>query len=185
MLATNEECLELMRATKGDTDIAESYLLDYEKELRAYQNYRLTYMTKSNGVSVGRGNLPGHPTESAAIRGVEFDNNYPGYLWLKAIEIVLRNLGEQKYHFVILRREAEACKSIIHKTGGRPSWVPYLQCKYSAWLAERYIGKEYVPSEKTIRLWWKGIVDKVVLVKLKLEENKKNSLRLPKTPSQT
>lgn len=185
MLATNEECVELMEEVGSDTWKAEQFLLGYEKFLRQYQDDRLAYMTQNNGGSVGRGNLPGHPTESAAIRGVEFDNNYPGYLWLKAIEIVLRNLGEQKYHFVILRREAEACKSIIHKTGGRPSWVPYLQCKYSAWLAERYIGREYVPSEKTIRLWWKGIVDKVVLVKLKLEENKKNSLRLPKTPSQT
>ena len=173
MLATNEECVELMKSTKDDADIAEMYLLDYENELRAYQDYRFMHMTRTSCAGASRGNLPGKPTESAAIRGVVFDENYPGYLWLKAVEIVLRNLGEQKYHFVILRREAEACKAIIHKTGGRPSWVPYLQCKYSAWLAERYIGREYVPSEKTIRLWWKGIVDKVVLVKLKLEEKKK------------
>ena len=173
MLATNEECMELMTATKDDAVTAEQYLLDYEKELRAYQDYKLIHMSGHNGCGVGRGNLPGKPTESAAIRGIEFDANYPGYLWLKAVEIVLRNLGEQKYQFVKLRREAEACRSIIHKTGGRPSWVPYLQCKYAAWLSERYIGREYVPSEKTIRLWWRGIIDKVVLIKLKLEENKK------------
>lgn len=172
MLATNEECMELMTATKDDAVTAEQYLLDYEKELRAYQDYKFMHMTGRNGEGVGRGNLPGKPTESAAIRGIEFDSNYPGYLWLKAVEIVLRNLGEQKYQFVKLRREAEACKSIIHKTGGRPSWVPYLQCKYAAWLAERYIGREYVPSERTIKAWWRNIIDRVVLVKLKLSEKK-------------
>jgi hypothetical protein len=180
MLATNEECVELMEEVGSDTWKAEQFLLGYEKLLRQYQDDRLAYMTQNNGGSVGRGNLPGNPTESAAIRGIEFDNNSSGYLWLKAIEIVLRGMTEQKRKFVELRREAEACKSISHGVG-RPSWVPYLQCKYAAWMAERYIGREHVLNEKTIRIWWKEIVSKVLMIKMKLEE--KNNLRVPKTPA--
>lgn len=180
MLATNEECKKLLDMIKDDADIAEGYLLDYDNRLRQYQDDKLAYMTENNGGGVGRGNLPGNPTQSQALRGVDFDYNHPAYLWLKAIEIVMRNLGERKYKFVELRREAEACKAITHKTGGRPSWVPYLQCKYAAWLSERYIGCDYVLSERTIRTWWREIVVKVVFVRMKLE---KNSFRQPKTPA--
>ena len=183
MLATNEECMELMESARDDAWKAEQFLLGYETFLRQYQDDRLAYMTKTNGGGAGKGNLPGNPTEVSAIRGIEFDNNYSGYLWLKAVEIVLRDMTEQKRQFVALRREAEACKSIAHKTAGRPAWVPYLQCKYAAWMAERYIGREYVPNEKTIRTWWKDIVNKVVMIKLKLEENRKNNFRAPKTPA--
>ncbi len=183
MLATNEECVYLVESMKCDTDTAELYLLSYEKELRQYQDDRRDYMMSRPSGGVGRGNLPGTPTESQALRGIEYDYNHPAYLWLKAVEVVLRNQGEQKNKFVELRREAEACKAITHKTGGRPSWVPYLQCKYAAWLSERFIGREYVLSERTIRTWWRDIVNKVVFVKLKLEENRKNSFRQPKTPA--
>lgn len=177
MLATNEECKDLMASTKADAFKAEQYLLHYETVLRQYQDDRLAFMTCKGPDNPGRGNLPGNPTQSQALRGMDFDENYPGYLWIKAVEIVLRGLDEEKNKFVKLRREAEECKSIIHKTGGRPSWVPYLQCKYAAWMSERYIGREYVPSERTIKAWWRNIIDRVVLVKLKLSE--KNSLGLP------
>lgn len=177
MLATNDECKDLMASTKADAFKAEQYLLNYETALRQYQDDRLAFMTCKGPDSPGKSNLPGNPTQSQALRGIDFDGTYPGYLWIKAVEIVLRGLDEEKNQFVRLRREAEECKSIIHKTGGRPSWVPYLQCKYAAWMSERYIGREYVPSERTIKAWWRNIIDRVVLVKLKLSE--KNSLGLP------
>ena len=122
MLASGLECVEIMEQIDADLKMAERYLLHYEKELAEYEAAKAAFMAGQQGQCGGRGNLPGKPVEAQAIRGVEFDNSYVGYPWLKAVEIVQRSLGERKNIFIQVRREAEK-KKLTTEKGGRPAYL--------------------------------------------------------------
>ena len=66
---------------RADRKRAEYFLLNYVQELALYHTRREEYVRGERQGSGG--NLPGHPTEAEAIRGLRFDETYAAYngLW--------------------------------------------------------------------------------------------------------
>jgi hypothetical protein len=111
--------------------------------------------------------LPGAPVEDAAIKSVDYDYRQAEYLWLKAVEIALRTFGERKRIFIACRQEAER-----HNVGGRGrhGWVVYSQRRYCEEIEKRFINASGWMSDKTIRLWWRQILDRIVEIRLRLKK---------------
>jgi len=142
-------------------------LLNYAEELRTYRLQREEYVRGT--VQGGGGNLPGHPTEAEALRGVKFDEPYPAYTWLRAVEFVERGLSERKQIFLDARRKASRQKA----GRGRRAWLVLTQRLYCEAIRERFLNTEFFVSERTLRAMWDYIVARTVEAYLKLE-NKLN-----------
>ena len=70
----NDAALQMADEIRQDRKQAECMLLNYTEELKTYRMQREEYV---NGGAAGKGgNLPGHPTEAEALRGIEFDETY-------------------------------------------------------------------------------------------------------------
>nr|DAM43650.1 MAG TPA: hypothetical protein [Caudoviricetes sp.] len=152
---------------RQDRKRAESILLNYAEELRTYRLQREEYVRGT--VQGGGGNLPGHPTEAEALRGVKFDETYPAYTWLRAVEFVERGLSERKQIFLDARRKASRQKA----GRGRRAWLVLTQRLYCEAIRERFLNTEFFVSERTLRAMWDYIVARTVEAYLKLE-NKLN-----------
>ena len=163
----NNTALQIADEIRQDRKRAESMLLNYAEELRTYRLQREEYVRGT--VQGGGGNLPGHPTEAEALRGVKFDETYPAYTWLRAVEFVERGLSERKQIFLDARRKASR-----DKTGrGRRAWLVRTQMIYCEAMRERFLNTEFFVSERTLRAMWDYIVARTVEAYLKLE-NKLN-----------
>ena len=136
----NDTALQMADEIRQDRKKAEFMLLNYVEELKTYRLKREEYVRGT--VQGGGGNLPGHPTEAEALRGVKFDETYPAYTWLRAVEFVERGLSERKRIFLDARRKASR-----DKTGrGRRAWL--------------------------VQEMWRYVIDRVVEAYLKLEQKK-------------
>lgn len=162
----NDAALQMADEIRQDRKQAEFILLNYAEELRTYRLQREEYV--SGGVAGKGGNLPGHPTEAEALRGVKFDETYPAYTWLRAVEFVERGLSERKRIFLDARRKASC-----DKTGrGRKAWLVRTQMTYCEAMRERFLNSEFFVSERALQEMWKYIIDRVVEAYLKLEQRK-------------
>lgn len=171
MLASVDEAMDITESIASDKKLAEYYLLNYEVELQRYKEAKEEYMTykpeQDDNVGGGKGNMTGNPTEQAVLRGMQFDSQYEGYKWLKAVEIVQRGLGERKNIFIRVRREAE--RQNIYTIGrGRKGWVLFVQRRYAEEMEKRFIIPEVWVAENTIKSWWKDIVNQTVFVANKI-----------------
>ena len=165
----NDAALQMADEIRQDRKQAESMLLNYTEELKTYRLKREEYV-RGNNVQGGGGNLPGHPTEAEALRGVKFDETYPAYTWLRAVEFVERGLSERKKIFLDARR-----KTSRDKTGrGRKAWLVRTQMIYCEAIRERFLNTEFFTSERVLKDMWRYIVDRTVEAYLKLEQNKLN-----------
>ena len=163
----NDAALQMADEIRQDRKQAESMLLNYAEELKTYRLKREEYV-KGNPVQGSGGNLPGHPTEAEALRGVKFDETYPAYTWLRAVEFVERGLSERKRIFLDARRKASR-----DKTGrGRKAWLVPTQMMYCETMRERFLNTEFFVSERSLRAMWQYVVDRVVEAYLKLEQKK-------------
>lgn len=163
----NDTALQIADEIRQDRKRAESILLNYAEELRTYRLQREEYVRGT--VQGGGGNLPGHPTEAEALRGVKFDETYPAYTWLRAVEFVERGLSERKQIFLDARRKASRQKA----GRGRRAWLVLTQRLYCEAIRERFLNTEFFVSERTLRAMWDYIVARTVEAYLKLE-NKLN-----------
>lgn len=163
----NEVALQMADEIRQDRKRAESILLNYAEELRTYRLQREEYVRGT--VQGGGGNLPGHPTEAEALRGIKFDETYPAYTWLRAVEFVERGLSERKQIFLDARRKASRQKA----GRGRRAWLVLTQRLYCEAIRERFLNTEFFVSERTLRAMWDYIVARTVEAYLKLE-NKLN-----------
>ena len=164
----NDAALQIADEIRQDRKHAESMLLNYTEELKAYRLKREEYVRGTP--TQGGGNLPGHPTETEALRGVKFDETYPAYTWLRAVEFVERGLSERKRIFLDARRKASR-----DKTGrGRKAWLVRTQMMYCETMRERFLNTEFFVSERTLKDMWRYIVDRVVEAYLKIEQKKLN-----------
>ena len=190
MMASNEEGMAVIKEIESDRRTAERYLLHYHQLLKEYEEDRrravegepivdagqplvmVPFSDPEKGrvenVGGGRGNLPGSPTESKALKAVAYDDRQEAYTWLKAVEIVQRSLGERKNIFIEIRRGAET-KAMEAKAQGRPGWVTYCQMQYQAAMEERFLEVGRHVSEGTIKLWWGQIVGRVADVHARLK----------------
>lgn len=157
---------EARREKETLTKQAKYYILNYDAEVQSYRDKKreaLSQKPDANAGGRGGGSIS-RPTEVQAIKGVKFDQQYPALKWLKAVEILQRDLGERKRMFLQIRIEAAKC----HQTGrGRHGWVGYVQRRYAEALAVRFFD-DAVYAEKTIKEIWRGIVDKAVDIFLKI-----------------
>ena len=165
----NDAALQMADAIRKDRKQAESMLLNYAEELKTYRMKREEYV-RGNNVQGGGGNLPGHPTEAEALRGVKFDDAYPAYTWLRAVEFVERGLSERKRIFLDARRKASRDKA----GRGRRAWLVRTQMMYCEAMRERFLNTEFFTSERVLKDMWRYIVDRTVEAYLKLEQNKLN-----------
>lgn len=163
----NEVALQMADEIRQDRKQAESMLLNYADELKTYRLQREEYVRGTP--AQGGGNLPGHPTETEALRGVKFDETYPAYTWLRAVEFVERGLSERKQIFLDARRKASRQKA----GRGRRAWLVLTQRLYCEAIRERFLNTEFFVSERTLRAMWDYIVARTVEAYLKLE-NKLN-----------
>lgn len=163
----NNTALQIADEIRQDRKRAESMLLNYAEELRTYRLQREECVRGT--VQGGGGNLPGHPTEAEALRGVKFDETYPAYTWLRAVEFVERGLSERKQIFLDARRKASRQKA----GRGRRAWLVLTQRLYCEAIRERFLNTEFFVSERTLRAMWDYIVARTVEAYLKLE-NKLN-----------
>lgn len=147
-----------------DRATAESFLLFYADKLADYEREKANAMlplgTVDENLGGGRSGIISKPTEAIALRSAHYDESHDEYYWLRAVEILQKNLDKRKIIFLKLRREAEKHK---HGNVGRPSWVVYTQRRFyeenQSWLGER-----------TIKAWWKQILEYVVEIHLRLKK---------------
>lgn len=169
MVADIGEGQQLFSDMKQDRKDAEYYLLHYVQELKAYEAAKKeaeeAHAPKGDNIG-GKSNLPGKPTEVKALASITFDENYPAYLWLKAVEYVQRGLGERKNIFIDVRREAE--KAGQPKGRGRRGWVVYTQMHYIKAIQERFLCEGVYVSEVTVKRWWQEIISRVIEIYLRL-----------------
>ena len=164
----NDAALQMADEIRQDRKRAESMLLNYTEELKTYRMQREEYV---NGGAAGKGgNLPGHPTEAEALRGIEFDETYSAYTWLRAVEFVERGLSERKRIFLDARRKASRQKA----GRGRRAWLVLTQRLYCEAIRERFLNSEFFVSENVLKEMWRYVVDRVVEAYLKLEQKKIN-----------
>lgn len=162
----NDAALQMADEIRQDRKQAEFMLLNYAEELRTYRLQREEYVRGT--VQGGGGNLPGHPTEAEALRGVKFDETYPAYTWLRAVEFVERGLSERKRIFLDARRKASRDKA----GRGRKAWLVRTQMMYCETMRARFLNTEFFVSERTLRAMWDYIVARTVEAYLKLEQKK-------------
>ena len=165
----NDAALQMADEIRQDRKQAEFMLLNYTEELKTYRLKREEYV-RGNTVGGSGGNLPGHPTEAEALRGVKFDETYPDYTWLRAVEFVERGLSERKRIFLDARRKASRDKA----GRGRRAWLVRTQMIYCEAMRERFLNTEFFTSERVLKDMWRYIVDRTVDAYLKLEQNKLN-----------
>jgi len=169
MLATVEDWNELNNQIRRDMKNAEYFLLNYDVEMQSYENAKSEskFLPCAHDEISGarRGTMAGHPTEANAIKNINFDEHYPAYTWLKAVEIVQRGLGERKRIFLNVRRRANA----RHKGRGKQAWVAYVQQHYISALQERYFSEMEYIGERTIHAWWSDMIRRVVEIHCRLE----------------
>ena len=163
----NDTALQMADEIRKDRKQAEAMLLNYTEELKTYRLKREEYV-RGNNVQGGGGNLPGHPTEAEALRGVKFDETYPAYTWLRAVEFVERGLSERKRIFLDARRKASRDKA----GRGRRAWLVRTQMMYCAAMRERFLNTEFFVSERALQEMWRYVIDLVVEAYLKLEQKK-------------
>lgn len=162
---------DIVKGMENDRKIAEGYILEYNDRLNYYNFLKQEWL---DGLKVlagencggGKSNLPGNPTEAIAIKKAQYDMEHPEYLWLRAVEIALKTFGERKRIFIVVRCEAEAKAQIYH---GKKSWVVYTQRRYSEEIAKRYINANGWLGERTVKAWWRQILDCIVEVHLRLK----------------
>ena len=164
----NDAAIKMAEEIRADRKRAEYFLLNYAQELTLYHTRREEYVRGERQGSGG--NLPGHPTEAEAIRGLCFAETYAAYNWLRAVEFVERGLAERKRMFIAARRKASERKP----RRGRRAWLVVTQRLYCEAMRERYLNAEFFVSERTLREMWRYIVDRVLEAYLKIEQKNLN-----------
>lgn len=161
---------DIVRGMENDRKIAEGYILNYDNERKAYDVRKQEWLRANNALAGdkvgGKTNLPGSPTENTAIKFAQYDIEQPEYFWLRAVEIALKTFGERKRIFIGVRREADRKAQSYH---GKKSWVVFTQRRYSEEIAKRYINANGWLAERTVKAWWRQILDSIVEVHLRLK----------------
>lgn len=162
---------DLVSSMKEDRKQAEEYILNYAVLKKEYELRKKEWLERSRpsvdtNTGGGKCNLPGHPVEDAAIKSAEYDAEHPEYLWLRSVCIAMRTFGECKRIFISCRQEAER-----HNVGGRGrhGWVVYTQRRYAEAIEDRFLNSRCWLSDKTIRLWWQQILERIVEIYLRLK----------------
>jgi hypothetical protein len=160
---------------QDDRKIAARFILNFEAEKKKYEVAKRDYFERPqrNTEKVGgKGNLPGNPTQDAAIRSAQYDLDHPEYLWLKAVEIALKTFGERRRIFIAVRQEAAQNGHYNEGRPGRRAWVVYTQRRYAEEISKRFLKANGWMAERTVKSWWAQILDCIVEIHLRLRIKK-------------
>jgi hypothetical protein len=162
----------LVKGMDDDRKQAEHFILNYDSELADYEREKLEYLEGGKDpVAGGKGNLPGKPVESQAVKSADYDMENNRYWWLRAVETAMRTFGERKHIFIAVRREAERQGNYREGQPGRRAWVVYTQRRYAEEIQKRFINAHGWMGERTIRAWWAQILDCIVEIHLRIAKN--------------
>lgn len=164
LTVTTNEAKKINDFFAHDRKTAERYLLNFLQIEKAYEEQKEAYINyKENDSNVGGGSSGiGDPTGQKAMKGIRFDAEHEEPRWLKAVRICRAGLGERKNIFIECRIEAEK-NSFRNGDRGRKAWVIYTQRRYAEEIEKRFLSMEHV-SDKTMRLWWQMIIDRVIYI---------------------
>lgn len=164
---------EIYAEMTDDRKTAEGYIINYQQRRKDYDAKKADYL-QSKKVRFekvgGKGNMVVSVVENEALKAAAYDMESPEYLWLRAVEIAFKTLGERKRLFIKARCEAEK-KASFDKGRGRRAWVLYTQRIYSELIEERFLNATGWLCERSVRYWWKSILDRVVEIYLRLKIN--------------
>lgn len=158
---------------QDDRKIAARFILNFEAEQKQYDKAKRDYLERQKRIVEkvgGKGNMPGNPTQAAAIRSAQYDLDNPDYLWLQAVSIALKTFGERKRIFISVRQEAAQKGDYNGGRPGRRAWVVYTQRRYAEEIQKRFINAHGWLGERTVKAWWSQILDCIVEIHLRLEK---------------
>lgn len=164
-----DEARKIAQALEEDKAWAEYALLNYDALYKDYERRKQAALIVLQGaMSGGRGSLPGKPTENMAVRAADYDMRSNDYAWLSAVRIVESSLSKRKKIFLNVRRQAE---KHVGRVNGKVPWVAWTYVEYGKILDKRY-KKVSNCSERTMKTWWRELVEQVRLVYLKKSKKK-------------
>ncbi|MDF2499323.1 MAG: hypothetical protein K0Q77_37 [Anaerosporomusa subterranea] len=145
------------------------WLLNFPDKRRAYFE-SMAKMYNANGeyasevaatlyTGMPKGSGVGRPAEEKAIGLVELSQQN---LWIMTIEDVYKVLSPKKLIFLEARRQAEI--TYYDAKQGRPGWVEDTAKQYCTLIERQFFGFHHLPSGKTVKSWWKDIVNITVRI---------------------
>lgn len=155
---------ELQAERRRDYRTAEWYLLRFDDERKKYEAEKAEWMSRPADDNARRHGSIGSPTEHEAILSMQFDASSAAAGWLKAVDIVIRGLCDDKRLLVTLRRGALEANG--GRSPGRRAWVIYVQVRF-----ERAVGRSI--SERTVRRWNADVIWRVVDAHLRLQQRQR------------
>lgn len=163
---------DIVKDMSEDRKVAEGYILNYAVLKKEYELRKAEWLERirppaDTNTGGGKGNLPGHPAEDAAIKSVEYDADHSEYLWLKAVGIAFRTFDAKRRIYIACRQRAEHDSN---QWRGRKSWVVYTQMSYDEEIKKHFINLNGWMSERTVRRWWRQIIDRVVEIHLRIKK---------------
>ncbi|TCL39975.1 hypothetical protein EV210_101175 [Anaerospora hongkongensis] len=147
---------------------AAEWLLNFPDKRKAYFE-SMAKMYNTNGeyasevaatlyTGMPKGSDVGRPAEDKAIGLVELSQQN---IWIMTIEDVYKVLSPKKLIFLEARRQAEI--TYYDAKQGRPGWVAETAKQYCN-LIEKQYGYYHLPAEKTVKSWWKDVINITVRV---------------------
>lgn len=158
-MGEKEFALEL----KGDLETAEGWLLNYRYRLHHYYQDLNCIMAEGGAREIPGGSGPAKVVEYKIINMEELDKTEK---WLIAVEMAQSILSPKKRLFLELRRRAAGQNKTVK---GREVWRGYVQKKYAETMVKKHGGtpEDFWLSDHTITLWWKGIIELMMIIALK------------------
>ncbi|MEW6726897.1 MAG: hypothetical protein AB1327_08060 [Bacillota bacterium] len=147
--------IRLDREAREDNEIVEGWLLWYRERKQRYESMRELVLHSSPPPMDERPPLDSNTWGDTTGRKAAALADNKAWRWIALVEDVERRLPPKMQVFLRLRREYRFCR-------GRHGWVAAVQTRLIDELA-RLSGKspEDLPvySDRTLRSWWKRIVE--------------------------
>lgn len=149
--------------TKRQNKEALKYILNIYDLRKQYaeQMESVSILGAANNDGMPHGSGVGDPCANKAFSLIEIERKKR---WIMSIEMAEQTLSEKTRKFLEYRRDAESqIQRETHKEGGRPSWVPYVQCHYADWFHDRY-GRDSMLSQQYMSIMMQKVVDVTVRI---------------------
>lgn len=156
---------KIIEQIKRDYKTTEEWILSYYEKREEFYNESRYIHDCSYSMETGRAGTSSNGYNS--FRAIQFSDLEYTEKWLLAVELMLGELSEEKKIFVEQRRRAEQKSRYMRKQKkARVNWVLFVQEHYAREMARKYGDEKgaYWLSEKTIKIWWKEIIDLTRLI---------------------
>lgn len=159
---------KIIEQIKSDYKTAEEWILLYYDRRAEYYDESRYINDRSYNMDVGRAGDTKNNWRDFQV--IQFSNLDYTEKWLLAIECMYQELPTEKRIFIEQRRRAEKKNQYLREQKkGRTNWVTFVQEHYTRAMADEYNGQpeDFWISEKTIKLWWREIIELTRLIAIK------------------